>query len=158
MQQPTRELIAALEGVHWFHNVGKGGKETGVIFVSSWDEALQYCMASEWEEKRIGEANGMRASISKERLKDWNPLIEQIRPLVECLAESKMWVLPRAIRNRSHEILRTVSWDLVHACMELEYDSLIKTRFYRDVAQWYLKGHFPCGYENLNSHGVHVVL
>ena len=40
-----------------------------------------------------------------------------------------------------------VNLDIVMACLELEYADLIPPRYFKDRLDWYLAGHFPCGWD-----------
>jgi hypothetical protein len=35
---------------------------------------------------------------------------------------------------------------LVHACVEQEYADVVAPAFFSRLAEWYLRGHYPCGW------------
>jgi len=40
-----------------------------------------------------------------------------------------------------------VQWEILGVCMEAEYADVYPPGFYASQAYWYVKGHFPCGWE-----------
>lgn len=40
-----------------------------------------------------------------------------------------------------------IKLDVLGACMENEYADLIPPKLFKDRIDWYLAGHFPCGWE-----------
>jgi hypothetical protein len=40
-----------------------------------------------------------------------------------------------------------VQWDILHVCMEAEYADVYPPGFYASQAYWYVKGHYPCGWQ-----------
>jgi hypothetical protein len=40
-----------------------------------------------------------------------------------------------------------VQWDILNVCMEAEYADIYPPGFYASQAYWYVKGHFPCGWQ-----------
>jgi len=40
-----------------------------------------------------------------------------------------------------------VQWDILHVCMEAECADVFPAAYYASQAYWYVKGHFPCGWE-----------
>jgi len=51
----------------------------------------------------------------------------------------------------------TVQWDILHLAIESEYSDIFPPGFYASQAYWYLKGHFPCGWEGNFPKGKLVV-
>lgn len=58
--------------------------------------------------------------------------------------------LPREFRG-------AVDWDVLHACMEAEYADVFQPGFYASQAYWYVKGHFPCGWQGAFLSGKLVI-
>jgi hypothetical protein len=53
--------------------------------------------------------------------------------------------------------LDTVDWDILNLCMEAEYADVYPPGFYASQAYWYLKGHFPCGWQGAFPKGKLVI-
>lgn len=47
----------------------------------------------------------------------------------------------------------TVHWDILHACMEIEYSDVRQPAFFSNQVDWYLAGHFPCGWDGSFTEG-----
>jgi hypothetical protein len=154
MRAATRNLLESLESVTWFHAVGKPDENHEAIFVPSWKAALEYCNADEWQDARTDADNDIRIQLPKERMKVWNDLVEHLKPHVEELVETKVLESKQRI-PKFKDVLGKGWWDIMRALMEWEYDDVLTTHFYRDAVAWYLRGHFPCGYETMSQK--HVV-
>jgi hypothetical protein len=155
MRKETRKLLTDLEDAQWFQAVGQADS-SGVSFVHSWKEAIDLANTEVWQDIRTEKQNLIRGELPQARLNLWNELVGQIDPDVCEMVAAKT----RHLRSQKAEVANIanfVSWDLVHACLEWEYDDVIYTRFYRDVAEWYLRGHFPCGYSERGEAGVHIL-
>ena len=53
--------------------------------------------------------------------------------------------------------LSAVQWDILHVCMEAEYADVYPPGFYASQAYWYVKGHFPCGWQGEFPNGKLIV-
>jgi hypothetical protein len=50
-----------------------------------------------------------------------------------------------------------VQWDILHACIEAEYADVYPPGFFASQAYWYVKSHFPCGWEGEFPEGKLIV-
>ena len=78
------------------------------------------------------------------RLNEWNRLVSQIDGDVLLILEQQTRLLTLDA-DHLKLVTNVTSWDLVHACLEHEYADVVNTRFYRELAAWYLRGHLVCG-------------
>jgi hypothetical protein len=148
MHPKTVATLGQLEKADWFHAVGI--RDTGsAIILSSWAEAIESCCSLEWENLCLEAANQYRERIverSKERFRQWNQVVDGVKPATEALVMRKLErvvhenTLPKGFED-------TVKWDVLHLCMECEYDDVYPAGFYASQAFWYVKGHFPCGWQ-----------
>ena len=93
---------------------------------------------------------------SPERLRKWNEIVNGLKktliPFVQGKIEPVVWEhrLPKAFEH-------VVQWDILHACMETEYADVYPTGFYANLASWYIKGHFPCGWQGVFPQGILII-
>jgi hypothetical protein len=63
--------------------------------------------------------------------------------------------------EREHELPKafehTVQWDILHVCMETEYADVVPSGFYAGLASWYIRGHFPCGWQGVYPQGMQII-
>lgn len=146
----AKALIEQFEHLNWFCNVGKAVRAKSICQVKSWDEATRMVMLGDSENARLESKNLLTERLAYE-FKDrysgkWNPLVTAIkkktRPLVDsrAAAEGKPLRLPKGVTDAIH-------WDMMMACMELEYADIIPPRFFAERTKWYLAGHLPVGWE-----------
>jgi len=158
MHQRTIATLTELESKNWFVNVGKRDSDH-VVFLTGWDEAIKSCMGEPWESLCQEAVNQYRTRLlerDKLRFRDWNLLVREIKgntvPLV--LNKTKKVVdanqLPKGF-------IDTVQWDILNLCMEAEYADIFPPGFFASQAFWYIKGHFPCGWEGNFPNGKLVV-
>ena len=138
--------IAALAGQTLLRNVGDPVDRNIAVGLGSWKEALHESRKEEYEDIRIEQANEIRGPLPKARMNQWNRIVCGYQSRLEPLIEPVVSLLPLSDDDQT-EVFNTIAWDLLHACMEQEYDEFIRTRFYRNAAQWYLDGHYVCGWD-----------
>jgi hypothetical protein len=51
------------------------------------------------------------------------------------------------------EVGNTLRWDILGACMELEYADIREPGFFCGLMAWYLAGRFPCGWGERGENG-----
>lgn len=148
MHPRTTALLENLDRAEWFCAVGVPDSKK-VVVVASWNEAIKSCNTIEWENIGIENANKLSrpvARIDRERFERWNEIVREIKPSVIALVERKI-----AAVEREHALPKVfrhaVEWDILSAYLEAEYSDLVPLGFYTELASWYMKGHFPCGWE-----------
>lgn len=117
--------------------------------MDSWTEALAGKKRQDFGNVKLEARNELSAYLTynhKERRKQWNTLTAEVKPHVVALATSacQSVELPEA---RAKALLDQVTWDWLAACMEYEYADLMAPALYDRLAGWYLRGHFPCGWQ-----------
>jgi hypothetical protein len=148
MKPETLATLAQLEKVDWFSSIGVADSRV-VSVVSNWDEALEHCNSVRWENLCLEAVNQYRQRIAErapERLAEWNDIVTDIKRVSIPLVKKKTAnVVSKNKLPQSFE--DTVQWDILHLCMEAEYSDVFPPGFYASQAYWYLKGHFPCGWQ-----------
>ncbi len=148
MHPRTIATLRELEEARWFSRVGVKDTDAAIV-LSSWQEAIESCKSSEWEELCLEASNQYRERLcerSMERFRKWNDIVTEVKhysmPLVLKMIEDvvRKNKLPKVFED-------TVQWDIVGVCMEAEYADVYPPGFYASQAYWYVKGHFPCGWK-----------
>lgn len=158
MHQRTEATLAELESKDWFANVGKHDSDR-VTILNSWNEAVASCQSKEWGDLCLEASNQYASRLAerdKARFGAWNEHVKELKkitiPLV--LRKTQRVVdtnqLPKAFVDM-------VQWDILHLCMEAEYADVFPPGFFASQAYWYLRGHFPCGWEGTFPAGRLVV-
>ena len=162
MHPRTKATLQQLEVANWFSQVGTMYGITQpekVIVLSSWQEAIERCSSIEWENLCLEALNQYRERLcerSKERFNQWNIVVEMVKattiPLVQRKIETvvRQNDLPKVFEN-------VVQWDVLGVCMESEFADVYPPGFFASNAYWYIKGHFPCGWEGEFPKGTLVI-
>ena len=148
MHPKTIATLDELEKATWFSHVG--GKDTSVaIVLSSWQEAIKYCSSIEWRILCIEASNQYRERLvehSKERFGRWNEIAAELKRTTVPLVSQKI----EAIVHQ-HGLPKTfgdmVQWNILGASIEAEYADVNPSGFNASHAFWYIRGHFPCGWQ-----------
>jgi hypothetical protein len=147
MHSRTISILRQLEKASWFSRVGIN-EGSSAVFVTSWSDAIEQCDSFEWEDLRLDALNQFRACIarqSKERFHLWNRLVDEVKEIVDPLVSRKISMVVQE-RNLPEIFKIRVSNDVSCACMETEYADLCPPGFFTSISQWYINGHFPCGW------------
>jgi hypothetical protein len=148
MHPMTAATLNELKGADWFSRVGV--KDTKVaIVLSSWQEAIDHCSSPEWEDLCLEATNQYCERIverSLERWGKWNETVDEVKRFTEPLILQKIMPVRQEF-NLPDVFYFTVRWDILHVCMEAEYADVYPPGFYASQAYWYVKGHFPCGWD-----------
>jgi len=153
MKPNTNELLLRLEKTDWFCNAGRPVETSSeVAQVKTWTEALEVYATQASDDARLEAKNELTVYLDKHHrdgLSLWNHKIDELRPLVIKLMDKKL--ATPAIRGRmprevGKDFLDALRWELMNMCMSREYEDLVRTRYYGLLEQWFLAGHFPCGW------------
>lgn len=150
----TEALLSRLANVELYRACGSepfalGAVSLGAVSrVGSWEEALAPARLLLFEDVKLEARGDLTAQLSKDHPERyngrWNPLTREIRPRVISLFE------PRCTEFESKHGLKglwsSTRWDILAACMELEYDDIVPAGLYARLADVYCSGHFPCGW------------
>jgi hypothetical protein len=158
MNQQTQETLEQLVQIDWFFACGQREGEDA-IFVKSWEEAIESCTSGFWDDFLLSVANQYRQSLRLHSNKDynnWNKIIDELRNQVENLVPGKILQAHRKY-NVPLTIEDPVRWDLLHSFAEVEFSTVCPPAFYTKALGWYLRGHFPCGWQGDYPSGSIVV-
>jgi hypothetical protein len=158
MHSRTIAILDQLEKASWFSRVGV--KEvSSVAVVTSWPEAIEQCSLDEWEDLRLGALNQYRlcvAECSMERLRLWNDTVDEVKKVTGPIVDRKITAVVR--KNSLPEIFKIrVRSDITLACMEAEFADICQPGFFTGISNWYVRGHFPCGWRGVFPQGKLVI-
>jgi hypothetical protein len=154
----TQATLQELEKAEWFSALGLKDAEAAIV-LSSWEETINCCASDAWQDLLLEAANQYRekvASHSKDRFKEWNLIVRELKEVTVPLVASKIEPVVR-----EHQIPKifedTVNWDILHAAMEAEYADVYPPGFFASQAYWYVQGHFPCGWQGVFPDGKLII-
>jgi hypothetical protein len=158
MHPRTEATLEKLRNERWFRNVGVRDTDSADV-LSSWQAAIESCSSLEWENLCLEAVNQYRARViekSPVRFEKWNDIVVAIKPVTQALVREKTASVV-AEHDLPKVFLDTVDWDILNLCMEAEYADVYPPGFYASQAYWYLKGHFPCGWQGAFPKGKLVI-
>ncbi len=158
MHPRTIETLKDLQQAQWFSCVGITDTDAAVV-LTSWYEAIQTCSSPEWQDMILEASNRYcekLAENSQKRFQKWNEIVISLRPVTRTLVEEKT---KKVIQENDLPkiFLDTVNWDILHLCMEAEYADVYPPGFFASQAYWYVKGHFPCGWQGKFPEGKLII-
>jgi hypothetical protein len=148
MHPRTVATLQQLEGANWFACVGKKDT-TAATVLSSWEEAMEHCSSVEWEDlclEAVSQYCERLIEKAKDQFNRWNEIATEVKKSTEPFVRRKTEAVVRE-HNLPPVFENMVQWDILHVCMEAEYADVYQPGFYASQAYWYVKGHFPCGWE-----------
>lgn len=158
MKPSTIATLEQLEKVEWFSKVGVHDLEKPII-LSSWEEAIEDCSSIEWENLCLEAYNQIRMRLlerSKERFVQWNHVVNELKVVTVPFVKRKIESV--VVQNRLPQVFENVvQGDIIGVCLESEYADVYPPGFYTSQAFWYVKGHFPCGYQGEFPNGKRIV-
>lgn len=158
MHPRTAATLDQLEQADWFAAVGQNDTDQAIV-LTSWEAAVASCGSPEWEDLCLEASNQYCERLverSRERFNQWNEFVDELKGSTEPLVRRKtksvvsVHALPKVFEQ-------TVQWDILHLCMEAEYADVYPPGFYASQAYWYVKGHFPCGWDGAFPKGRLVI-
>jgi hypothetical protein len=159
MHPRTEASLDQLRRVDWFRNCGVLDTEAAEV-LSSWEEAIESCSSPEWENLCLEAANQYRGKLVERSIAEfarWNDVVGIVKPAAISLVREKTRdVISK--NNLPEVFLDTVNWDILHLCMEAEFADVFPAGFYASQANWYAKGHFPCGWRGLFPSGGKLIV
>jgi hypothetical protein len=148
MHSRTVATLRQLEQANWFSCVGNLDTEAAKV-LSSWDDAIEHCSTLDWENLCLEAANQYCERLrekSPSRFSQWNKVVDEVKPFAiemvqrKCRTVVENHGLPKPFRD-------CVDWDILHLLLEAEFADVFPPGFYASQAFWYLRGHFPCGWD-----------
>lgn len=148
MQERTILKLEQLREYPLLRNTGKFDADIQEP-VTTWTEAIKYCSSPIWENCLMMAQNALTTAVYQadwHRGHAWNNLVAEVRPkITEWLETAPSGVLrkPRVAKL----IQDSIRWYLMHICLEVEYEDIVKPMFYLPLIDpWLQRGHFPCGW------------
>jgi hypothetical protein len=148
MHTRTIATLSQLETANWFTNVGVPDSKSATV-LSSWQDAVDHCGSPEWLDLCLEASNQYCERLverSARRFADWNNVAAEVKGATIPLVRQKIETVVRA-HNLPKTFEDCVQWDIMHVCMEAEYADVFPPGFFASQAFWYVKGHFPCGWD-----------
>ena len=158
MKDQTRAVLDLLNTVDWFSSIGTP-TTADVKRANSWEEAIKYCQEIGWENAQIESRNELSLAVwrqAKDRFQKWNDLSGEIREISKIIVHQKTDSTISEYKLTS-SFVNDVSWDVVLIALSAEYADIYVSDFYIKLACWYVKGHFPCGWEGVYPQGRLIV-
>jgi len=151
MNNRTLSAIAVLEKADWFCQVGINQADT-VQTLSSWQEAMKYCDSVDGENFGLAGMNEVRDQVrvrADSRYQQWNDIVHDLEPAVKPLVKRKIDKVFRENDLPREPFELMVYKGILRPCIELEYCDVLQPGFFANIAYWYVKGHFPCGWKGV---------
>ena len=162
MNPAAAQLKEALESAKWFRSAGTmaANSDDHVLFLSGWPDAFTACRAESWEQICRVTANLLFEHVAKidpEEAREWQ---EAVAEMFQYTAQ----LLPR----KAVDIIQTnpptpvfissLAWTVQHALLEAEFLSVRGPGWYGGLADWIVKGHFPCGWSGAWPKGGRLIV
>jgi hypothetical protein len=149
MKPEIKKKLDEIFNYPFFQSVGKP-LPSSVTKADSWPAAARSCHSSKWENCRRVARNTLQHFTEKRswhRSEEWNPLADELRPLILSFVDDLLPPIPVSDNGRKN-IRGTLSWDIMAICFEHEYKDVVEPLFHIPIVDpWYAAGHFPCGWD-----------
>jgi hypothetical protein len=160
MTPETQALLGKLDAAAWFGSIGRplpDGVRPAVISVSSWAEAIASGSSDEWSDFVLEQQNGLTMHLhthARGRYQRWNEIVQSVQTATVPLVRQKLATVGEQLGPDGLALLEgAVQWDVLGACMELEYADLRGPGFFCGLIAWYLDGRYPCGWGEIDETG-----
>ena len=101
----TLASIEQLRAVAWFVAVGRRDSDTAIV-LGSWEEAIESCSSSEWENLLLEAANQYRERLverAPDALSNWNARVGEVKSVTVPFVAEKTRQPRGALQNRPPE-------------------------------------------------------
>ena len=161
MRPETSELLQRLQNTDWFASVGQPVDSAfldWVVGVRSWEKAVVCCSSMEWLNFILEMQNQLSMFLhthARERYGLWNDLVVEVKTLLNPLLERKLFPIRESFgpAEAQTEVQNTLEWNILSACLELEYADVREPGFFCGLMPWHLAGRFPCGFGERKESG-----
>lgn len=158
MPNGADELLQRLVELDWFHSVGRPVIGDEVISAASWDEAIRFCSTEAWEVASLEAANSLSGRLHELHpdwsAKKWNLAADSICMPVRELVEKRMPEFART-HGLPKLVSDSVDWTLIHYLKEATFSPA--PGFFTRLGEFFLLGHFPCGWKGNYPKGKLIV-
>lgn len=154
MKSKVQQKLDQIFSYPFFESVGKP-LPSSVGTVQNWTQASKTCGFLKWRNNTLMASNALQHAIEKqypkpgigERMQEWNPLCEDLRPAILAFVDSLLPKIP--VKDKGLKNIRdSLSWDIMSICFEIEYNDIVDPIFFVPHSDpWYASGHFPCGWD-----------
>lgn len=154
----AQRLCDRILAVNLFSKVGTPTNDETVVEIRNWNEVIPRLQGIEWENYQIDQSNefGLKIqAISVDLYNRWNEVSDkyfvQIKPhIMDCFTKLNLPDIEK-------EVTSSAKWDLGHALIEQFYSVHVSPGFFTNLAEWYIKGHYPCGWIGIYPEGKCIV-
>jgi len=154
MHSHTRQLIEQMQVTSFFAKIATC-VDDHISPVKTWKDAAVANRNAHWRWVKMEARNVFTQRLHdrcRDRFQKWNDLVDEIKPMTEEVVGRIMEGVP--IKGKDRVLIEaTLNWTLLAICMEKEYGEEHAPPFYRELWQWYQRGHFPCGWDGLVDPG-----
>ncbi len=147
MNERTKSTLVELRSVAWFQNAGKHDVQQ-VAVLASWADAFESISSDQWRDFQHEATNSLTMQLfqtNKLRYNRWNDVLAEIRPVVIDLVREKIAAAGVMVYPKDFPI--SVEWDIMMLLMEAEYSDVCPPKCFAALGFYYVRGHFPCGWE-----------
>ncbi len=147
MRPATSALLSQFQQAQWFSAIGQSLDDPDVVRVTRWMDAIGFITDPWWE--MLGYQQGLalqEAAIAADPQVEtrWKKMDEELAALVRPLVARQVAPL-RAERGFPAEAEMVLGYHLRNALLETELLELPEPGYFREVADWLLRGRLPCG-------------
>lgn len=153
---------------HFVNTIKSSGLffRVGLVFdgvspqVNSWEEAVASAACVDNRNVGIEAANQIRRQLPDPVYQTWNLLAIPVRQLIDNVIEPVLRLHfdeGKVPQFAQVEARKSVRWDLGHYIIESEYRNYLSTNFFQGTVEYYLSGHFPCGWVGKFPNGLFLL-
>lgn len=160
MKAATKRVMSSFQNAQLLENVGRPINQPRIVQPTSWQEA----MSSEGIEEHLNFlllrshdiSDSMTPEVWDQLGEKWNRCAVKLRPICVEIVKPLLAKIPLC-PSLAKRIIDSIRWDIGHACLETEFGDITGSKFFRGWAEWYLKGHYPCGWSGKYPKGSPIV-
>ena len=162
MNDAAALLKNALESAKWFRNAGSqvANSDEHLLFLSNWPDAFTACRAESWEQICRVTANLLFEQVAKvdpEEAQEWQLAVaEMFQATADLLPRKAVDVIQT--QTPSPVFVTSLAWTVQHALLEAEFLGDRGPGWYGGLADWIVKGHFPCGWSGVWPKGGRLIV
>lgn len=142
----TSKVIKDLRAAEWFANVGRPeqGNER-VVFVTDWDAAMAAFTSETADHVALLAQSILVKNYHSGNRAEWNDMIMPLREIAVSLWKEKTDEAKSKGRC-SAQLSEKAFGEMLLILAYVESSDIPKLKYYDEMLQWYLTGHFPCGW------------
>jgi hypothetical protein len=159
MQPATTATLRYLDAAPWFSRVGMAESGSHPLVLKSWPDAVEHVCSDAYRDLNTAAANRFGDKVLARSRDRYDKLWEICDELEKCTIPLVCYKIEPVVRkHKLPDCLQDkIGIDILHACLEAEYADLVKPGWFTGLSYWYVKGHFPCGWEGTHPDGRLIV-